>query len=119
LVGGREMRSGCGGSLNDAEDCAESVGNRVGLCANWGLLEDIAEKRRLESGVGWGKYVASIGQLGSGGVGWGRYGCWKIYFFWQLSGMWENVSNHHHLRHIASTFSQRVCSRLCSACYQR
>jgi hypothetical protein len=38
LVGG-EMRSGCGGSLNDAEDCAESVGNRVGLCASCGLLE--------------------------------------------------------------------------------
>src|ERR1700693_1100936 len=43
----------------------------------------------------------------------------EIYFFWQLSGMWENLSNHHHLRHIASAFSQRVCSRLCSACYQR
>ena len=34
-----EMRSGCGGSLYDAEDCAESVGNRIGLCASWGLLE--------------------------------------------------------------------------------
>ena len=38
LVGGRGDRSGCGGSLNDAEDCAESVGSRVGLCASCGLL---------------------------------------------------------------------------------
>ena len=29
--------------------------------------------------------------------------------------MWENLSNHHHLRHIASTFSQRECSRAFAA----